>query len=116
MAHQGLAAGGVDSVPLGLLKHEVAHRTQIGGVHSVRREGVGHAAVPHRYVVHAAQDIIDLRAQGRDAAQAAPGALDGDEAAVIVVLVGGHPWPRLQGEGGIWRLGKSLALDHTLKN
>ena len=47
-------------------------------------------AAPHRDVVHAAQDIIDPLPQGRGAAQAASGALDGDEAAVIVVLVGGH--------------------------
>ena len=45
-----------------------------------------------------AQDIVDPLTRGRDTAQAAPGALDGDEAAVV--LVGGRTWARLQGKGG----------------
>ena len=87
---RGVSTGGVDGVPPSLLEHDLAHRVQVGAAHGVRHDGVGDVAAPHRDVVHAAQNIIDPLPQDRGAAQAAPGALDGDEAAVIVVLVGGH--------------------------
>jgi hypothetical protein len=58
-------------------------------------DGGGHAAVPRHVVVHAAQDVIDPLPRSRGAARAAPGAFDGDEAAVITVLADGYPWRKL---------------------
>ena len=76
--------------------------------------------LPHD-VAHAAQDIVELLPQdivellpqGRDTAQAAPGATATQPSSLSSAAI--HERASKERGGGIWRLGKSLALDHTLK-